>query len=484
MLKSPLLQNVSGFINGQWYDAGDAESFAVINPADGSTLADVPKLGSAETRQAIECADAWMRSGISIADRGLLLKAIGDQITANRDELGRIITHEHGKPLKEAVTEADYAASFFQFYADHVDYLDPKLLTLQPRGHAWRVFARPAGVAGLITPWNFPIAMLAKKMSAAIAAGCGCVVKPSSKTPLATVALFALLQQLGIPAGMLNLVMGTAAEISKTLCEHPAVRVISFTGSTEVGRKLMQDSAAQLKRLSLELGGNAPFIVFEDADLNLAAEHLVQNKFRASGQTCVCANRIYVQASVVDKFVEILERQVRALKVSNGMEPGCDIGPLIDKHAYLKVKGHVDDAISKGARVIVGASDPDEPKNEYGCFFPPTILTQVKSEMRCVREETFGPIVPIISFESEEEAVQAANATEYGLASYLFTADRQRGNRVSEQLKFGHVGLNSGTGPAAAAPFGGFKQSGFGREGGIEGLHDFVEYQTVAEPLS
>ena len=454
----------------------------VLNPATSEPIAIVPVMGRDETVRAVEAADHTLATPTSIEQRSLWLKQIADLITEHRQELGRIVTHEHGKPWGEAQGEADYAASFFRYYSKCIEHLRPKQLPDRPRGYSWTVHYRPAGVAALVTPWNFPLAMLAKKFSAALAADCGCVIKPSSKTPLSVVALFTLLEQLQLPSGKANLILGPAGPISDVLCEHPAVRVISFTGSTPVGKKLMAATAPHLKRLSLELGGNAPFIVFDDADVDEAVDQLMANKFRGAGQTCVCANRVYVQTNLVEAFAEKLSAKASALKVGNGMDEGTEMGPLIDRSAFDKVKRHVNNAIALGATRIAGAdptSTPQDSSQDSGQFYPPTVLRGVTPAMECVKEETFGPVAPILEFSDEEEVIAAANSTEYGLAAYVFTRDDVRAQRVISQLRFGHVGHNTGSGPTAEAPFGGMKHSGFGREGGVEGLHDFIEPQSV-----
>lgn len=481
MLDSPLLKNLAGYLDGNWSQADSGKTMPVVNPATGETIAIVPVMGRDETVRAVEAAAGTLASPTPIEQRRVWLHQLADLITEHRQELGRVVTHEHGKPWKEAQGEAEYAASFFRFYATCIDHLKPRQIPDRPRGHSWTVHYRPAGVAALVTPWNFPLAMLAKKFSAALAADCACVIKPSSKTPLSMIALFTLMEQLKLPAGKANLVLGPAGEISDVLCEHPAVRVISFTGSTPVGKKLMAATAPHLKRLSLELGGNAPFIVFADADLDNAVEHLMANKFRGAGQTCVCANRIYVQSAIADVFAEKLAARASALNVGNGMDEDTEMGPLIDRNAFEKVKRHVDDAITRGAKRIAG-TDPKDESMGAGNFFPPTVLRDVTSEMECVKDETFGPLAPIIEFDDEAEVIAAANSTEYGLAAYVFTNDEERAQRVISRLSFGHVGCNTGAGPTAEAPFGGMKQSGFGREGGIEGLHDFVEAQSVPTP--
>ncbi len=481
MLESPLLNNVAGHIAGQWCVADSGKTMPVINPATGETIAMVPVMGESETVRAIESASQALSTPVTVEQRQEWLNHLADLISGHSKELGRIITHEHGKPWKEAQGEAEYAASFFRYYAGKVDHLRPRVLSERPRDLNWTVYSRPAGVAALITPWNFPLAMLAKKFSAALAADCCSVIKPSSKTPLSVVALFSLMEQVGLPSGKANLLLGPAGEISDVLCAHEAVRIISFTGSTGVGKKLMAATAPNLKRLALELGGNAPFIVFDDADIDLAISSIMSNKFRGSGQTCVCANRLYVQTGIVDEAADKLAQRANELKVGNGMNEGIEMGPLIDRNAYEKVDRHVKDAIAKGAKRIAG--DPSvEITDKGGTFYPPTVLRGVTAEMECVNDEIFGPLAPIIEFKDEEEVVQAANRTEYGLAAYVFTADTDRARRVISRLMFGHVGHNTGSGPTAEAPFGGMKHSGFGREGGIEGLHDFIEHQTVPSP--
>ncbi len=478
MLPSRLLKITSGYVDGNWTTASSGDTMPVINPATGEEIARVPVMGPSETVRAVESASRAVQSPPTIDQRREWLTQLADLIIAQRSELGRIITHEHGKPLPEALGEVDYSASFFRYYADQVQHLALHHLPQRPRDHDWTVRYRPTGVVGLITPWNFPLAMLAKKFSAALAAGCSSVVKPSSKTPLSVIALFSLLEQIGLPAGVANLVMGPAAEISKVLCQHPAVRLISFTGSTSVGKQLLAATADHIKRMSLELGGNAPFVVFDDADLLHAVDQLVSNKFRGGGQTCVCANRLYVQTGVADQFTDLLVKRVSAMKIGNGMDAGVDIGPLIDRRGFDKVLQHVEDALNKGATRVAGHS-PDIPSGDYGCFFPPTVLRGVTAGMQCVHDETFGPLVPVIEFAEEEAVIEAANSTEYGLAAYVFTGDEDRARRVIARLDFGHVGHNTGTGPTAEAAFGGMKHSGFGREGGLEGLHEFVETQTV-----
>jgi succinate-semialdehyde dehydrogenase/glutarate-semialdehyde dehydrogenase len=479
MIESPLLSNPAGYIGGQWTPSDSGERFEVITPATGEKLADVPAMGREETLRAVRAGEKALAEPVSIEQRREWLQGIERALLDNEQEIARILTAEQGKPLKEAAGEVRYAAGFFRNAATHIDELRPYTLEDRPKDRTWTVHARPAGVVGLITPWNFPIGMIAKKLSSAIAADAPSVLKPAEQTPLTMIALFHLLHgTVGLPAGKVNLVMGHPEPIGDALCEHPKVRVLSLTGSTEVGKLLIRKTADQVKKLCLELGGNAPFVVFEDADLDAAADELIANKFRAGGQTCVCANRIYVQDSVADAFTEKVVQRVGELTVGNGAEEGTDIGPLIDRQGFNKVRRHIADALDKGAERVAG-EDPPQPDGEWGCFHPPTVLTDVTHEMICCQEETFGPVVPILRFGEEQEAVDAANDTHAGLAAYIFTGDDARAERVIAQLSFGHVGWNTGAGPTPEAPFGGMKQSGYGREGGVEGIHEFVELQAV-----
>lgn len=479
MISSQLLPQLGGYVGGRWHTAMDGPPIRIVNPATGELLAEVPALGPQEaTEAALAGADA-LRIPTKLEDRRDWLRELAAAMVSQRDELGRIITLEQGKPLAEGVAEVDYAASFFSYYSEQLGVLEPRALSDRARQLDWTVLHRPAGVAGLITPWNFPLAMLAKKLAAAIGAGCAVVTKPSELTPLSAIALWTLIERLEFPVGLMNLVVGDPAPIGRVLCRHPTIRIVSFTGSTAVGRLLIQESAGAVKRLALELGGNAPFVVFDDADVEQAVESLVANKFRAGGQTCVCTNRVYVQRQIAKTFVEALSERVSHMRVGDGMQPGTDIGPLINRAAFDKVDRHVRDAIRKGARRVVG-HDPERPKHEWGNFYPATLLTGITPEMVLCQEETFGPVVSLSEFSDEQDVVEACNSTIYGLAAYVFTRDAARGQRVISQISFGHVGLNTGSGPAAHAPFGGMKQSGFGREGGVEGLLEFCESQTIA----
>ncbi|MGO1750458.1 MAG: NAD-dependent succinate-semialdehyde dehydrogenase [Marinobacter sp.] len=480
MIESPLLETLTGYIGGRWTDNEQGSTFDVYNPATGEVIAQVASMPENEVKAAVDAGKSALRltSPYTIETRRKWLEDIRDALRANKDEVGRILCLEHGKPLNEAQGEVEYAAGFFDYCSKHIQALDAHTLPEKPKDCAWTVHYRPIGVAGLITPWNFPIGMIAKKLSAALAAGCPSVIKPASETPLTMIALFALLDKhVDLPDGMVNLVMGKASVIGKVLCESPDVPMLSFTGSTEVGQKLVVDTADQIKKLALELGGNAPYIVFDDADLDAAADNLIANKFRGSGQTCVCANRIFVHEKVMDAFGEKLAERVNKMTVGDGIAGDVDLGPLINKAGFDKVKRHLEDALNKGATLVAGKQPSD--LGDGHLFFPPTVISGVTRDMCCSREETFGPLVPIASFRTEEEVIEAGNDTEFGLASYVFTADVERAQRVTAGLRFGHVGWNTGTGPAPEAPFGGMKASGTGREGGLEGLFEFVEAQTV-----
>ena len=479
-IESPLLQHISGYISGQWTGSDSGESSEVVNPATGEKLADIPSMDRPETLRAIEAADAALDQPATLDQRREWLSRIDVALRENKEEIARILTMEMGKPLKEARVEAEYAAGFYRYCAEHIDLLAPRVLEEKPKGCTWTVHHRPAGVVALLTPWNFPMAMIAKKLSAALAADCPSIIKPSSKTPLTMIALFSILdREVGLPPGKTNLLMGSARRIADVLCEDPRVRIISLTGSTEVGKQLIQKTAHDVKKLCLELGGNAPFVVFEDADLDHAADQLVQNKFRANGQTCVCANRVYAQRSIADTFAEKVAERVKRMKVGDGMEEDTDLGPLIDRAGFDKVRSHIQDALGKGAERVAGEDPPMPQGDDWGCFHPPTVLRKVTHDMLCCNEETFGPLVPIIEFDDEKQAVEYANGTQYGLASYVFTGDDERAARVAAKFRFGHVGHNTGAGPTPEAPFGGMKESGYGREGGIEGLFEFTEAQAV-----
>lgn len=481
LIESPLLKHLEGYIGGDWVAAEDGATFAVENPATGATIAHVAAMGPAETEKAIAAGQSalQLQQPYSIETRRGWLEAVRDALLAEQDEIGRILCLEHGKPLGEAVGEVAYAAGFFDYCAKYMDELKSHVLPERPKGMQWTVHYRPVGVVGLITPWNFPIGMIAKKLSGALAAGCPSVIKPASETPLTMIAAFqAMHDRAGLPAGLVNLVTGPPAPIGDVLCDHPQVPMLSFTGSTGIGQHLIRATAHRVKKLSLELGGNAPYIVFDDADLDSALDNLMANKFRGGGQTCVCTNRLYVQSGVAETFAAKLAEKVSALKVGDGMAEDTEIGPLINQAGFDKVRRHVQDALAKGGELLAGPN-PSELPATGSLFYPPTLVGKVTQDMLCCHEETFGPFIPMATFDTEEEVIARGNDTEFGLAAYVFTRDEQRAARTIGALRFGHVGWNTGSGPTPEAPFGGMKSSGVGREGGIEGLFEFVEAQTV-----
>jgi len=469
-----------GFVNGQWVPSRSGRTFAVTNPATGETIAQVANMGAEDVTQAIAAAHAalpaWRAS--TSKDRSLRLKKWNDLILANADALAALMTAEQGKPLAEAKGEVLYGASFVEWFAEEAKRVYGDVIPSPIAGRRLLVFKEPIGVAAAITPWNFPLAMITRKCAPAIAAGCTVVVKPAEATPLTALALADLAQQAGLPAGVFNVVVGDGAaapEIGKVLCQDTRVRKVSFTGSTEVGRILLRQSADTVKKLSLELGGNAPFIVFDDADVDAAVEGAIASKYRNAGQTCVCANRIYVQDGIYDLFAQKLSEKVAQLRVGPGTQSGVQIGPLIEPAALEKVKAHVSDAVAGGAKVLVGGKS----HALGGLFFEPTVMTEVKPSMLVSREETFGPVAPLFRFKTEQEVVELANNTEFGLAAYFFSRDIGRVFRVSEALESGMVAVNTGNFSNEVAPFGGVKQSGLGREGSKYGIDEYLEIKFV-----
>ena len=461
------------YIDGKWVAAPGGAVFPVINPATGETIASVADLGAAQTHAAIAAAEkafaSWRkRSG---KERALILRKWHDLIVAATDDIALIMTSEQGKPLAEARGEVAYAASFVEWFAEEARRVYGDTLPAPGRAQRIVVVRQPVGVCAAITPWNFPAAMITRKVAPALAAGCTAVVKPAEYTPLTALALAELAGRAGIPAGVFNVITGlAAAEIGKALTGSQTVRKLSFTGSTETGRLLMAQSAPTVKKLSMELGGNAPFIVFDDADIEAAVEGAMASKFRNSGQTCVCANRLLVQGGVHDAFAAKLTAKVRALKVGNGVEPGVTQGPLIDVAALEKVQSQLADALAKGARILTGG----RPHALGGTFFEPTVIADATPEMLCARQETFGPLAPLFRFETEEEAIALANNTEFGLAAYFFSQNLNRVIRVAEELEYGMVGINTGLISNEVSPFGGIKQSGFGREGSKYGIEEYL----------
>ena len=472
LLNDPTLLKTDALINGQW--VAGASRFDVNDPATGKKLADVANLGPAEAEAAIAAANtAWgpwkAKTG---KERSAILRKWFDLLMANQEDLGRIMTAEQGKPFTEAKGEVAYGASFVEWYAEEAKRVNGETLPQFDNNRRLLVIKQAIGVCAAITPWNFPLAMITRKVAPALAAGCPVVIKPAELTPLTALAAAELAVRAGIPAGVLNILTAdsdNSIAVGKVFCASDTVRHISFTGSTEVGRILMAQSAPSIKKLALELGGNAPFIVFDDADIDSAVEGAMASKYRNAGQTCVCANRIYVQDKVYDQFVEKFAAKVKALKVGNGFEDGVVQGPLIEDAAVQKVERHVQDAIAKGGKVLVGG------KKLSGQFFEPTVISGATADMLCAKEETFGPFAPVFRFHKDQEAIDAANNTEFGLASYFYSRDVGRIFRVSEALEYGMVGINVGVIATEHVPFGGVKQSGLGREGSSHGMDEYLE---------
>ncbi|HTN49313.1 MAG TPA: NAD-dependent succinate-semialdehyde dehydrogenase [Burkholderiaceae bacterium] len=474
------LLKTDAFIDGAWHPSKSGARFPISNPADGLKLADVANCARAEADKAIGAAarawPEWRRK--TAKERAAVLRTWFQLIMANQEDLAKLMTAEQGKPLTESRGEIAYGASFVEWFAEEAKRVYGDTIPTVANDRRLLVLKEPIGVAAAITPWNFPNAMITRKVAPALAAGCTVVVKPAEQTPLSALALAELAARAGFPAGVFNVVPGdelNSIEIGKALCESPTVRKLSFTGSTAVGRILMQQSAPTLKKLSLELGGNAPFIVFDDADLDAAVEGALASKYRNSGQTCVCTNRFYVQSGIYDAFVSKLAARAEGLKVGSGFESGVQQGPLIDANALAKVKAHVADARAHGARVLTGGA----PHELGGTFFQPTVLADVTSEMLVSREETFGPVAPVFRFETEDEAVNLANSTEFGLAAYFYSRDVVRVFRVAERLESGMVGVNTGLISNEVAPFGGVKQSGLGREGSKYGIDEYLVIKYV-----
>jgi succinate-semialdehyde dehydrogenase/glutarate-semialdehyde dehydrogenase len=463
-----------GYVAGIWIEADNRAVSIMTNPATGEALGQVPELGAVETRRAIEAAQAALSGwrALTAQARAVVLRRWFHLLLENQEDLATLMTLEQGKPLAEARGEIAYAASFLEWFAEEGRRVYGEVIPPHQADKRVLVLKEPVGVCAAITPWNFPAAMIARKAGAALAAGCTMVVKPAPQTPFSALALAVLAERAGLPAGVLNIVTGPAQAIGDEILDNPVVRKLSFTGSTRTGKYLMQRCAGTLKRLSLELGGNAPFIVFDDADLDAAVAGALVSKYRNSGQTCVCANRFLVQEGIYDAFAARLTEAVREqLKVGNGLEPGVMQGPLIDEAALMKVERHVADAVAKGAKVLTGGR-----RHALGrTFYEPTVLVDVTAEMLAAREETFGPVAPLFRFQTEEEAVQLANATAFGLAAYFYSRDVRRVFRVAEALEYGMVGVNTGLISTEVAPFGGVKESGFGREGSKYGIDEYLD---------
>lgn len=472
-LSDPKLFRQAAYIDGAWVAADDGSTIAVNNPATGEIIGTAPRMGAAETRRAIEAADAALPAWRAKTgkERAAVLRRWFDLMMANQDDLGALMTAEQGKPLPEAKGEIAYAASFIEWFSEEAKRVYGDTIPQPRAGQRIVVIKQPIGVTAAITPWNFPAAMIARKVGPALAAGCTMVVKPASQTPYSALAMAELAERAGVPKGVFSVVTGSAGPIGGEMTSNPVVRKLSFTGSTEIGKLLMAQCAGTIKKMGLELGGNAPFIVFEDADLDAAVQGAMISKYRNAGQTCVCANRIFVQSSVYEAFSAKLADAVKGLKVGDGTEAGVTTGPLIDMKAVEKVEEHIKDALAKGARVVVGGKL--HPLG--GSFFEPTVLADVTTDMAVTREETFGPVAPLFRFETEEEAIRLANDTEFGLAAYFYARDIGRCWRVAEALEYGMVGVNEGLISTEVAPFGGVKESGLGREGSKYGIEDYLE---------
>ncbi len=477
-LNDATLLQKAGFINGEWVHAEGGKTFAVNNPATGELIAEVADLGVAETMRAIDAAvpaqKAW--AARPAKERAMILRKWHDLVLDNADDLAVILTTEMGKPLAEAKGEVIYGASFIDWFAEEARRVCGDVLESTQSDKRFLTFKQPVGVFGAITPWNFPIAMITRKVAPGIAAGCACVLKPAEQTPLCALALAELALRAGLPAGVMNIIPGMdAPAIGAALCSDDRIRKMTFTGSTEVGRILMRQSADTVKKMSLELGGNAPLLVFDDADIDGAIAGAMASKFRNAGQTCVCANRIFVQAGIYDEFAKRLTAAAAGLKVGNGLEAGVEQGPIIDMQGLEKVSAHVDDAVAKGATVTTGG----KPSALGRTYYEPTVLTGMSSQMRLYSEETFGPVAGLFKFTTEEEAIEMANDTEFGLAAYLFTENASRLFRVSEALEYGIVAANTGIFSSEVGPFGGVKNSGLGVEGSKYGIEEFLEIKFV-----
>jgi succinate-semialdehyde dehydrogenase/glutarate-semialdehyde dehydrogenase len=478
LLKDPSLLATKAYVAGQWVNADDGGTFPVINPARGDVIAHVPNLGRPETARAIAAANVAQKewAARTAKERSIILRKWFDLMMANQDDLALILTAEMGKPLAEAKGEIAYGASFVEWFAEEAKRVYGETIPGHQRDKRITVIKQPIGVVGSITPWNFPNAMITRKCAPALAAGCGFVARPAAETPLSALALAVLAERAGLPAGIFSVITSKrSSDIGKEFCENPIVRKLTFTGSTEVGRILLRQAADQVMKCSMELGGNAPFIVFDDADLDAAVAGAMMSKFRNNGQTCVCANRIYVQAGVYDAFAEKLTAALAKTRVGDGLKDPVEFGPLVNMAAVEKVEEHIADATAKGAKVTMGGHR----HALGGSFFEPTILTGVTDDMMVTHEETFGPVAPLFKFDTEEEVIAKANDTIFGLASYFYARDIGRITRVQEALEYGIVGVNTGIISTEVAPFGGVKQSGLGREGSHHGMEDYLEMKYI-----
>ncbi len=472
------------YVGGTWVGAANGQMMRVTNPATGEVLAELPDAGQEDTRKAVdEAAKAFKTwSVLPGLERGKILRRIFELMTERRDDLARLVTEENGKPFEEAKKEVAFATGYFSWFAEEARRVYGEIVPPPVAGKRLWVLKQPIGVVAAITPWNFPATMVTRKIAPALAAGCTVVLKPASATPLTALALARIGEEAGLPAGVFNVVTGrNSGMIGQVFLDHPAVRKIAFTGSTEIGKRLMAGASSQLKRVSFELGGNAPFIVFDDADLGAAAEGAVGIKFlRVAGQSCICANRVYVQERIADRFLPAFIERVKALKVAPGFELGAQIGPLINNEILNKVAGLVQSAVGAGAKVATGGRRLNDGALSKGVFYAPTVLMDVREEMDVARDEIFGPVAPVMTFRDEREVIERSNATTFGLAAYFYTQDLRRAIRVAEALEYGMVGVNDPTGYTHEIPFGGFKESGMGREGGHQGIEEYMEVKSIS----
>ncbi|MEZ2719551.1 succinate-semialdehyde dehydrogenase (NADP(+)) [Niallia circulans] len=473
------------YINGEWRHSASGKTYSVYNPATAEVIEEVARGGKEDGHLAIDAAQnalpLWAKK--TAKERSIYLKTVADKLREQIEDLAAIITTEMGKPVTEAKGEVNLAADYLEWYAEEGKRIYGDTIPASSETKRIIVLRQPVGVVGAITPWNFPIAMLARKIAPALAAGCTVVLKPAEATPLTAIEVMKIFHEVGLPKGVLNLVHGDAAPIGDAMMERQEVRKITFTGSTKVGKELAAKASATMKKISMELGGHAPFIIFADADLEKAAEGVIASKFRNAGQTCICTNRIYVQKTIAERFSDILVTKMKNLVVGNGLHPEVTIGPLINEAAVAKTEEHIQDAIQKGAKVIYGGKKPAGEEYDNGHFYEPTVLLHATHEMKIATEETFGPVAPIFEFETEEEALHLANDTSYGLAAYFYTKDISRVFRMSEGLEYGIIGINDPVPTTEQAPFGGVKESGVGREGGKYGLEDYLEYKFLSLEL-
>lgn len=477
-------KNSKLFINGKWTNSQDEKTFTVQNPSTGEIIATVPKAGRHETEAAIEAADKAFKewSKRAAKQRGEYLLKVRDLMYEYKEDLAKIMSLEMGKPYNEGLKEVEFSASYLTWYAEEGQRIYGKTIPASVPEKRLSVSYKPIGVVAAITPWNFPLAMFARKVAPAMAAGCTSIIKPASQSPLTALAFGKLVEIAQVPEGVINIIPGSAGDISEEIFSNNIVKKVSFTGSTEIGKSLVVKSANHLKRLSLELGGHAPFIVFDDADIDAAVDGAIESKFRNTGQTCVCANRLYIHSAVIDEFSEAFVKKVKDLKVGNSLDESNQVGPLVNRAGVDKAHDHVSDALNEGAKLLTGGKKIEGELSE-GNFYEPTILSGVTHDMKITKEETFGPVAPLIAFDDEDEVIEYANSTPYGLAAYFYTKDADRATRVSEALDFGVIGYNDAVPTVAQAPFGGFKESGYGKEGGTQGIYEYLEEKYISRKI-